>query len=170
MRTWLKTAAWLALATGQCVGAEATIRPLAGGLHGDELLVEVEKVGPGEEPPGIYAVDEDGTPKLVLVFGRRPSWAPGRERFCFWRGTELWSADVSERRSRLIGDLGGLLFGPEEFGLGPSPMGTWSPTTGWPVFWRVLPLEPADGARSTFVRDLARVPYQVGPGGGGTDA
>jgi hypothetical protein len=45
-------------------------------LVGDELLIEVERIAPGTEPPGIYAYKEETGASCVVPMGRRPRWSP----------------------------------------------------------------------------------------------
>lgn len=90
---------------GLCIVAYACLvrlsegRSLGAVLTGKELLVAVEKDGPGEMVPGIYAVGEDGKPKLVVEYGKHPRWSPDHKKFAYQSGVETWVANL-ERRSR----------------------------------------------------------------------
>jgi hypothetical protein len=48
---------------------------LVGQLQGTELLIELRKVGPGPELPGIYALDEDGQLRRIAAYAHDPRWS-----------------------------------------------------------------------------------------------
>lgn len=88
-------------------------RTIGSGLDGRELLVEMQKVGQGPNPAGIYAWSSGGAFKRVVVYGRRPRWAPNHDSFLYWEDGVPWlaprsgepAAVVSLRGLRISGEV-----------------------------------------------------------------
>lgn len=73
----------------------AHARVLGVKLTGQELLVELDKIAPGPNPPGIYVLQPDDTFKLVLPYGRNPRWSPSRKRIACTEGITASIIDVA---------------------------------------------------------------------------
>lgn len=78
MRARMFMLLWLTVGVVCAFTQQGCARTLGVQLAGDELLVELCKIAPGPEPPGIYAVGEDGTLRRVLTHGECPVWSPDR--------------------------------------------------------------------------------------------
>lgn len=76
-------------------------------LSGDEILVEMEQIGPGSDPPGIYAITTEAELKRLITFGKDPRWAPSRTKFAYQLRGELWIVDLERRRRVLVSEVAG---------------------------------------------------------------
>jgi hypothetical protein len=126
---------WLVV-VATLTGELSWARPFGPELTGEEILVEAEQMGPGEEPPGIYAYAADGSLSLVVPLGRCPRWSPDHTKFAFMRGGETWVADLVAEETRRIDAVGN--WSPHAVGAQPGwylPAFTWTPDgellAGW---------------------------------------
>lgn len=119
------------------LSGSAMARELGAHLKGTELLVELAQEGPGPEPPGIYAVTNDGKLLRVVPFGRHPRWAPGRTRFAFEIGLETWIADLRTKRMTPAQDVWVFLDSPPQVLSGYlAPAIQWGPKEDCLIRWQ----------------------------------
>lgn len=119
----------------------ATARTLGTALTGNELLLQLDKIGPGESSPGVYAADDEGNLRRVVTFGKYPCWALSHSRFACEVDDETWVVHVKGMEAGVVNRIGGFLGGDRLLGFIVPRAMTWTPEEDALVRWRLMASE-----------------------------
>lgn len=70
-------------------------RRLAAEVHKSDVLCEVRRISEGPELPGIWAVGQGGTRRMIVPNSESPVWSPDHTKFAFLRRDTVCVADIS---------------------------------------------------------------------------
>lgn len=112
-------------------------------LAGNELLVELERIGPGDDPPGVYAFAGDAGWRCVVTMGRMPRWDPEHKAVAYQIGWETWLLHAGDGARTCIDRMAYLSTPPLCAGAPVEPAIAWYPDGRAILRWSEAPVIPA---------------------------